>query len=141
MNRYLKAAGWAWIAGMVGCGQPRVGGECTYREIRGTAVILAAERAADPAKNADGIEVRYEFVPEKKLEDGPAADYLKQFPKHAFELVDGSLPGPKYVEKYGLKQGAKFSATLREITQGTCTPILLELEGVDRTDYFEKAQP
>lgn len=142
MNRFLAlAAGVATCLGAVACGPQKVGGECKYLDIPGTAVILSAEKTADPQKNADGIEVRYEFVPEKKLEDGRAASYLKSFPEHTFELVDGSLPGPKYVEKYGLKKGAKFPATLREITQGTCTPIILELKGVDRTDYFEKAKP
>lgn len=142
MNRFLAtAAGLALCLGSVGCEPQVVGGKCTYRDIPGTVVILSAEKTTDPQKNADGIEVKYEFKPEKKLEEGPAANYLKQFPTETFELVDSSLPGPKYVEKYGLKKDAKFAGVLKEITTGTCTPIILEIKGVDRTDYFEKAKP
>ncbi|MCQ8903348.1 MAG: hypothetical protein NQU42_04570 [Methanothrix sp.] len=127
-----------------------VGGPCEYDMYNGTATICSVMQTNESAGQAlvtggpgyAGYEVRYTFIPS---EDLPVwvSDHLNQSGNCSLllQLCNSWYPGPAFLEKYNITEGAVFQATLRAIRSGTCTPVVIELEGVDRCDYFESGSP
>ncbi|HOK58890.1 MAG TPA: hypothetical protein PK659_08050 [Methanothrix sp.] len=127
-----------------------VGGPCEYDLYNGTATICSVMQTSESAGQTGvaggpgyaGYEVRYEFTP---AEDLPVwvFDYLNRSGNCSLllQLCNSWYPGPEFLEKYNITEGAVFNATLRAIRAGTCTPVLIELDGVDRCDYFESGSP
>ena len=112
-----------------------------YAKYPGTATIVRVEKSKDNnhGKAAEGYNVWFTFVPKEQVKEENGQEYLKNHKEHEFTLTNGWHPGPKYLKKYGIKQGAKMPCTLSVIIQGTTSPIIFELDGVDRADYFEAA--
>jgi len=54
-----------------------------------------------------------------------------------FQIGSDQYPGEKYINKYDIKVGKEFLATLSIIKTGACSPILYDLQGLNRTDFFE----
>ena len=106
---------------------PIVGGPCEYDDTPGTATIVSVQDA-DPAGNNcanDPVEVIFDFTPD----DAGAAD-LAATGWH-LTISAGENPPRAWVEDEGLTEGSEHSAIRRDITQGTCTPILYEFTEVD----------
>lgn len=118
-----------------------LGGRCAYTSFAGTCRIVSIDETAETRAQAEqagyaGLRVVFAFVPSGE----PPADQLGLDAiarQHELRLVNSWFPGPRFLEKYGIRQGAEFACRLEVITKGTCTPIVFEFEGIDRTDYFE----
>lgn len=123
----------------------RIGGGCEYVEIPGTATIASVGKTPDSTEQAttgggpgyEGLEVRYTFAPSEPITDADVRAWAEQ--EHTLQLANSWYPGPRYVEKYGLKEGATLSAVLKVQTAGTCTPYVVDFPDLDLTDYFETA--
>lgn len=94
------------------------GGSCTYKDTPGTATITAI---TDPAANQNACPktpkmVAFSFTPE-----GATAP---TFTDRHITIGDGKHPPEACLEPLGLKVGATFPITLKEITGGTCTPVI-----------------
>lgn len=57
--------------------------------------------------------------------------------RHELRLMNSWYPGARFLERYGIAAGKSFECTLKVITQGTCTPTIIDFPHIDRTDYFE----
>lgn len=133
-----------------GEGQVVVGGPCEYEMYNGTATICSVMQTNESIAQAEitggpgypGYEVRYEFTPSEELPVW-VSDHLNQSGNCSLllQLCNSWYPGPAFLEKYNITEGAVFQATLRAIRTGSCTPVIVELEGVDRCDYFESGSP
>lgn len=124
----------------------KIGGPCEYDLYNGTAMICSVMQTSESIGQAEviggpgyaGYEVRYEFTPSEELPVW-VSDHLNQSGNCGLllQLCNSWYPGPAFLEKYNITEGAVFNATLWAIRSGTCTPVVIELEGVDRCDYFE----
>src|SRR5262245_16912142 len=121
-----------------------VGGRpSTYASYPGTATIVRVEKAT-PADGSSGqaeggYRVWFTFKPSGKP-SRVVKEALARLAKpkgYEFRLTNGWLPGPRYLEKYGTKEGKQFGATLLIITRGTSTPVILQLDGDNQGDYFD----
>jgi phage shock protein E len=125
------------LAGLAGC---TFGGRCTYDQFPGHAVITRVEKTPASVAQAkdtgfEGYEVWLTFAPDRPVSKEYVQEFLQK--PHRFQLMNSWCPGAAYLQKYGLSKDKTFPATLFVLTHGTCTPILIELNGVDRADYFE----
>lgn len=116
---------------------------CRYDSFSGRAVIVTVAQTPASSHQASvgggpgyrGFEVVYRFTPNEPLADAGAAAFAAK--PHVFQLTNSWYPGEKYVAKYKLNPMQSFAATLKVIKSGACTPYVIELKGVDTTDYFE----
>ena len=124
----------------------RVGGPCEYAEYRGTAMIARVEqteRSREQARNVggagyEGYEIWFRFTPEADIREEWARPAAGK--EHLLCLMNSWYPGPRYLEKYGIKKGRSYRCTLMVITKGTCTPTIFEFPEISRDDYFESAR-
>jgi len=124
----------------------RVGGPCEYAEYRGTATITSVEqteRSRQQVGNVggagyEGYEVWFRFAPEADIREEWARPAAGK--EHPLCLMNSWYPGPRYLEKYGIKKGRSYNCTLKVITRGTCTPTIFEFPEIRRDDYFESAR-
>jgi hypothetical protein len=125
----------------------KVGGECTYDHFAGTAKICSinqtnetlAQKNATDGPGYAGFLVKYEF----KLNGQPpigmpayASDFLNGC-ENILLLGNSWYPGEKYLQKYNITEGATFRGNMSIIRSGTCTPVLIRLDGIDIYDYSE----
>ncbi len=119
------------------------GGPMTHVRYAGTATIVRVKKTDASNANrgiaAEGYEVWFTFAPTRQVEEQLGKNYLARFKEHPFVLCNGWNPGPKYLKKYGIDKGKEFACTLIVQTQGTGTPVMLQLDDVPNTDYFEAA--
>lgn len=123
----------------------KVGGACDYRAIPGTATITSVAKTAASEKQAGdsggpgyaGFDVEYTFAPSTEIEDVQARDWAAR--PHTLLLTNSWYPGPQFLAKYNVAAGATFSAVLKVITKGTCTPFLIDFPDIDLSDYSETA--
>jgi hypothetical protein len=122
----------------------KVGGECTYAEHPGTCTILSVEKTPDSIAQAslnggpgyEGFAVTFSYAGA----DAGGADTLVQRAiesRHELRLMNSWFPGPRFLERYGIAAGKPFECTLKVITQGTCTPTVIDFRAIDRADFFE----
>ncbi len=103
------------------------GGPCTYDDTPGTATIASVEDA-DPADNNcanDPVEVVFDFAPDDPGAADLAATGLR------LTIAGGANPPLAWVEDEGLTEGSAHDVIRRDITRGTCTPVLYEFLNVD----------
>jgi hypothetical protein len=121
-----------------------VGGPCRYDTFTGKATIVSIaprqnrKAGEDPTTPYAPLTVIYTFTPDAPIANEPL---YKPDVRHTLTLVNGMPPGPRFVAKYGLAPGQVVACELRIIRQGTCTPVIYDFPGIDRTDYFELTQP
>ena len=131
---------------LAGSSAARVGGPCAYADFPGTAVIVSvtphpASPANAPAAGAQmpppgsGYDVVFTFTPDAPILGEPLYQPGRS---HTLTLVNGTAPGPKFLQKYGIAPGKTFACRLRLIRKGTCTPMLFAFPDIDLTDYFEQ---
>ena len=122
-----------WVpALLVGCAE-QVGGPCTYVDFPGTCTITFVGPPEADASNCSNnpVQVRFDFIP---ADPGAREDY--RFPNMADErqlltVAGGANPPRAWVEAEGLTEGTRHACVRREITRGTCTPVLFEFTEVD----------
>jgi len=110
-----------------GCPPPRLGGGCAYDETPGVATIISVSAAGPDGYNCpnDPFEVVFDFVPT----DPEAAD-LAQTGRH-LTVSAGANPPLAWIEDEGLTEGTQHNVVRRDITKGTCTPLLFRFIDVD----------
>lgn len=116
---------------------------CSYDSFPGKAVVVSVEQTPASSHQVSvgggpgyrGYEVVYRFTPNAPLADPQAAEFAAM--PHVFQLTNSWYPGEKFIAKYKLNPMQSFAATLKVIKGGACTPYVIELKGVDTTDYFE----
>ncbi|QLA19654.1 hypothetical protein [Desulfolutivibrio sulfoxidireducens] len=115
-----------------------VGGPCSYADHPGTATILAVTPAPqDDSASAppyQAFQVTYVFTADQPL---PALGAPEEGRTQRLTLTNGWDPGRRFLEKYDIRPGRRIPCVLRIIQSGTCTPLILEFPGIDRSDYFE----
>jgi len=118
----------------------RVGGPCRYDTFPGNATIVSIAPAQTPNVMTPypAQIVTYIFAPTAPISGEPL---YTPGSLHTLTLVNGMLPGPQFLKKYGIASGQTIPCELHIIRQGACTPALYTFPGVDLTDYFETAQP
>lgn len=121
----------------------KVGGPCTYDSYPGKATITKivktdaskAQAKISGSAGYEGYEIWFAFTPSKPLPAGPWDERVRK--PELFQIGSGWYPGEKYIEKYGIKAGKEYAATLSIIKTGTCSPIGYDLKELSRTDFFE----
>ena len=133
------------VAGaQAGFAQQLGGGPREYVKYPGTATIVRVEKVptagpGERAKAEEGYAVWFTFQPKGVVKEELGKNYLQRHKEHQLTLMNGWLPGPKYLQKYNIKKDAQMPATLSVLVRGTTTPVMIELDGVSRADYFEAA--
>jgi len=120
-----------------------VGGRSTYEDYAGKATITKIEKTerskaqvkVNGGPGYEGYAIWFTFSTDKELKQEWAKNALKK--ERLLQLTNSWYPGPKYLEKYGIKKGQTFKCTMKVITSGTSSPIVFRFEGLDRADYFE----
>jgi len=119
------------------------GGRSTYEDYAGKATITKVEKTerakaqvkVNGGPGYEGYEVWFTFATDKEIKQ----EWAKNAPKkeRLLQLASSWYPGPKYLEKYGIKKGKTFKCTMKVITSGTSSPIVFQFKDLNRADYFE----
>ena len=118
-----------------------IGGSCAYRDVPGKATIVSVEKTAASRAQAktgggpgyEGFEVHFRFAPARA-----DAEIAGQVGKSLLlQLTNSWYPGPRFLDKYGIRAGRTVPAVLKVRTSGSCSPYVYEFPGVDLSDYFE----
>jgi hypothetical protein len=105
------------------------GGPCTYVDIPGTATIRSVTPDTSPPRTCTNtVTVIYDFAPE----DPTAVDRYRipSWPDTGRTL---SFPDG-WADKEGITPGSEHLCIRREITRGTCTPVIFEFPDFDMSD-------
>ena len=116
----------------------KVGGLCEYSKYRGKAVIVSIIPKTSSGYSAgpsyEGFEVKFRFIAENEIKEAHGKVEGKEY---VLTLANSWYPGPKFLQKYGIKVGKSFDCILNVITKGACTPIVFDFPDIDQSDYFE----
>ena len=117
---------------LAGCAT-RVGGSCKYADIPGTCTVesVTPTGAGTSSCSNDPVEVRFDFSP---LDSGAQADYrypAQSDTDRSLTIAGGALPPRPWIESEGLTEGSQHPCVRREITRGTCTPVIFEFTEID----------
>lgn len=115
-----------------------VGGPCQYADFPGKIKILSVKTLPQPANLQTRLpyqpyEVFFSFTPAKNT---PESQTLAGR-SHSLTLSGGTPPGPEFLRKYKIRQGATFACEGHIITKGTCSPVVFTLHGIDVFDHSE----
>jgi hypothetical protein len=112
------------------------GGACSYSDTKGTAIIRSVMAAPAGENNctADPVKVVFDFAPDNP--DAGTPTNAVGFPPapntdRTFTIGDGENPPRACLASLGITVGATFPATRRDLTAGTCTPTIFELDNLD----------
>ncbi len=109
------------------CRIPMVGGPCEYENTSGVATITSVEPASTNGLNCtnDPVEVVFDFTPDDAADAGLAAT------GRTLTIGEGLNPPLSWVQAEGLTVGSQHTCIRRDITKGTCTPVLYRFPDVD----------
>jgi hypothetical protein len=112
---------------LCGCDGWLVGGPCTYQDTPGVATIVSVETANPSDNNCpnDPVEVVFDFAP-----DDPDIGDLEAT-RFSLTISSGTNPPLSWVTAEGLEVGTQHPCMRRDITRGTCTPIIYTFTEVD----------
>ena len=79
--------------------------------------------------------MHYTFTPKAPIADINTQAWVER--DQIIQLANSWYPGPRYLEKYAIVKGKTFPAVLKVLSQGTCSPYVIDLPDLDLTDYFE----
>ena len=115
-----------------------VGGPCEYKGYKGKATIVSICKKESPSDyngpTYDSYEVKFCFHTEEKIKEAFAQVEGREY---ILKLTNSWYPGPKFLDKYGIKEDKIFNCTLKVSTKGTCTPVVFDFPDIDLSDYFE----
>lgn len=112
-----------------------IGGPCEYTQYKGHAKIISITKKNERESYLhERYEVKFLFIPDQEIKESYAQAEGKEF---LLMLSNSSYPGPKFLEKYGIRTEKVFDCNLKVIIKGTCTPILFEFPSIALDDYFE----
>jgi len=123
----------------------RLGGRCAYDNYRGQCRIVSVKKTAASMRQAavqgsagyEGYDVRFRYSGD--LPDDSALANRARNQQHRLRLTNSWYPGPRYLKKYGIAEGERFTCTLKVRRKGSCAPILFDFPAIDQSDYFESA--
>ncbi len=122
---------------------------CTYDEYKGQCEICSIMQTDESVHQEKviggpgyaGFGVKFEFIPNDVLSlPLDAYDRINKSAigcKNVLELYNSWYPGPKFLQKYNITEGAIFNCSLELIKSGTCSPEIIRFEDIDQRDYFE----
>ena len=125
------------IAGLSGCTGPQqkkttVGGPCDYKNINGTAHIIAIEPATRGPNNCKNpVSVVFNFMPL----DGAANQANISYTNQRLTLGEGQNPPRAWVDSQGIKVGSRLRCVRQEIETGTCTPIIYSFPSLNYSGW------
>ncbi len=122
---------------------------CTYDEYKGQCKICSIMQTDESVHQEKviggpgyaGFEIKFDFVPDDA--QSLPLDVYDQMNKsvigckNVLELYNSWYPGPKFLQKYNITEGAIFDCRLELIKSGACSPEIIEFKEIDRRDYFE----
>jgi hypothetical protein len=113
-------------------------GQCKICSIMQTNVSVHQEKVIGGPGYA-GFEVKFEFIPVQSLpfEVYDRIDKSVIGCKNVLELDNSWYPGPKFLQKYNITEGAIFNCSLKLIKSGSCSPEIIRFKDIDQRDYFE----
>jgi hypothetical protein len=123
-------------AGLCSPKTPSTGGPCEYSQYKGHATIISITKIGEATRDTahEKYEVEFSFTPDQYFQGIVARTEVK---KYVLLLDNSSYPGPKFLEKYEIKEEKIFECFMKVITKGTCTPIIFEFPMIRLDDYFE----
>ena len=108
-----------------------VGGLCEYVEISGTAKITSITEVSGENTCVDAMEVRFDFVPD----DMEAVQNFNQAGYQKITVGAGMDPSMEWVNQQGIEVGSEVKCIKKEITEGTCTPVIFEFSELDFSSW------
>lgn len=127
-----------------GAQPPMVGGPCSYVSYPGTCSIVTVDETEETRNQTAhapyaGRRVTFTFTPRGVVpQTVPVASAIAR--THELRLANSWYPGPRFLEKYAIRTGAEMACRLDIIRRGSCTPVIIEFDAIDRTDYFENGK-
>jgi len=134
MRWFLRVVALTAICGCAASAKPGrlvVGGPCSYRDIPGWARIVSIEESSKDANSCPNnpVVVRFDFIPaDPSLEAKQAEDLT-------LTVGAGMNPARSYMAAKGIVKGRTYCCVRREITNGTCTPVLYTFPKIDLSDF------
>ncbi len=122
--------------------EPRLGGACEYDNYSGSCKIVSINELNNlpgdtEPKYLPQYEVRYRFIPDDEdMIDAPGMSLLNTDIKWGIGSSNWNV-GPEYMEKYNIELNKVFNCVYKKIVRGTCTPGIIDIEGLNKYDYFE----
>jgi hypothetical protein len=114
------------------------GGPCEYNRYQGACRITSVRQMGSDQNYRElpyhGYQVRFSFQTEHKIEPYYGSLLEKE---HTLKLTNSWPPGPRFLQKYAIKEGAVFDCYLNVMVHGTCTPIHFDFPAINLSDYFE----
>jgi hypothetical protein len=112
-----------------------VGGQCEYNDIKGVASIISVSQpdAGDYSCSNNPVKVVFDFHPDAS---NASKQYL--YPQwsdynQTFTISEGKNPPGQCVNEEGLIVGSKHNCIRKEITKGSCTPVIFYFPDVDES--------
>ena len=136
-----------FLCGSTALVQGLLGGGCSYDDYPGACEIVSVLKTEDSSHQAEveggpgyeGYEVWFVFSPDEPMNLDEEQEEKILGSEHLLQLCNSWYPGPRFLEKYDITEGAVFDCTLKLIASGTCSPIVFEFDEIDRCDYFESS--
>lgn len=127
----------AWLAATLFGGPPSsgpFGGPCIYTDTPGVATIVSVTPAEPGDLNCwnDPVVVLFDYYPNPPASPALAAAGV------ALTIGEGLNPPLSWIEAEGLTVGTQHKCRRRDITSGTCTPLLFDFPGVDYAAGLKK---
>ncbi|MDP8216600.1 MAG: hypothetical protein P9L98_04715 [Candidatus Kaelpia imicola] len=115
-----------------------IGGMCEYRLYSGKIRVLDIKKTERSKLQArmyggpeyEGYEINYNFISDETIEEGFAREWIER--EQIFRFFNSWLPSEKYIVTHDIEVGRIYPAEMMVIQKGTCTPVLVEIEGWER---------
>jgi hypothetical protein len=124
--------------GLSGC----VGGPCSYETYKGIATVISVKPVEivtnEVTYDFDQYQVLFIFSlneNESIKEDQIALFETISGKKQEFKLTNSWYPNQEYLVKYDIYENQTFECELMLISEGTCSPWIFKLKGINYTDY------
>lgn len=120
----------------------QLGESCEYDNYPGSCKIVSIKELNNLPGNTEPkylpqYEVRYRFIPDNAdMIDALGMKLLNTDIKWGIGSSNWNV-GPEYMEKYNIEPNKMFNCVYKKIIRGTCTPDIINIEGLNRYDYFE----
>lgn len=127
---------------------PPLGGPCSYDKYQGSCKIISIIKT-DASRHQievgggpgyEGFEIKFKYIPKDKLNMSESTKWAEDQildKEHLLLLINSWYPGPKFLEKYKIKENTTFDCKAEVITEGTCSPVGFEFNDINVSDYFE----
>lgn len=110
----------------------RYGSPCAYSEIKGRATITAISPSPPEAYNCrNPVQVKFKFVPDDISDRDGYRFPDRSDAEQLLTVGSGMNPSIEWIEEKQIAVGNVYRCIRREITGGTCTPVIFVFSGID----------